>query len=259
MPDRFVLPLVVRTFEADAHGQVLPATYLRWFQEAAIYASAANGFDEERYRALGTTWFVREFHLVVHSQPQTGETLEVITWAADIERITAHRQYSARRTNGDPIADAEAEWIYMDRATGKPRRLEREVIEAFPPQKEYALADREWGKDLLGADLPEADAHRMEHTVAWSELDGAQHVNNAVYAQWITDHIVAASAGGRNESDEGPGVIRRLRLEYRRGARGGESLVWRLARFPGTPRIWHHRSRIISSDEIVTQAVVEMA
>lgn len=75
MPDRSALLFPVRTYELDAAGQVLPATYLRWFQEAAIFASAANGFDEARYQELGSTWFVREFHLEIIGSPRPGDRL----------------------------------------------------------------------------------------------------------------------------------------------------------------------------------------
>jgi acyl-CoA thioesterase FadM len=42
----------VRHYECDARGQVHLAGYLRYMQEAAFDASAALGYDLERYRAL---------------------------------------------------------------------------------------------------------------------------------------------------------------------------------------------------------------
>lgn len=255
MPDRSVLPFTVRTFEVDATGQVLPATYMRWFQEAAIFASAANGFDEERYHKLGSTWFLREFHLEVQCPPKVGETIEVYTWAASLERVTAHRQYTARRPNGDVIANGEGEWIYIDRATGRPRRIDRDPMKDFPLRAERVLEDRDWGTNLLEGYAGDAEVNVLVHRVLWSELDGAGHVNNAVYAEWVVDHIAAATVRGQGEPT-GPGKITRLRLRFQRGARAGETLEWRLQR--ADERTWLHETRVVPVGETVARAVVEL-
>jgi len=228
MPDRSVLPFVVRTYEVDAEGQVLPATLMRWFQEAAIFASAANGFDEARYRALGSTWFVRESHLEVLGRLSAGQTVEVHTWSAQLQRVTAFREYLARRPNGEVVALGEAEWVYVDRTTGRPRRIEGDPMSRFPSPGGFALEDRDWGASELCAEWTAQPLHRVEHEVLWSELDPARHANNAVYAGWVLDQI---AAHGRTADDlPGPGTLRRMRLRFLRGARGGERLIWLLRR-----------------------------
>ena len=75
MSERFETEFSVRSYELDAALDAPPASFLRWFQEAAILASAAHGYDEERYEQLGTAWFMKESHLVISSQPRSGELL----------------------------------------------------------------------------------------------------------------------------------------------------------------------------------------
>jgi len=253
MPEkRFTLPFTVRTYEVDAHGQVLPATLMRWFQEAAIRHSAARGFDDARYRALGSTWWVKEFHMEILAPLAAGEVVEAVTWPAAFQRVLAFRQYRLARPDGQVVANAEARWAYIDRATGRPRRLDAEIMEGFVPEDEYALADREWGAHVLGrATPPETGVCRRQHPVLWSELDGAGHVNNAVYAAWIADHLAAASP------EIGPGAIRRLRLRYERGIPAGalvESEMWRV--MDGR---WVYRARTTVEDSAAALAVIETA
>lgn len=249
MPDRSVLPFTVRAYEVDAAGQVLPATYLRWFQEAAIFASSESGFDEARYRQLGSTWFVRELHLELLAPLGAGETVQVFTWAAQMRTATAYRQYSARRPGGELLAQGEAEWAYIDRVTGRLRRIDRDPMKEFPAREEYVFADRDWGKQSLAVEPPGRSVHRREHTVLWSELDAALHVNNAVYARWATDHLAELRA---SEGQRGPGIIRRMRLRFLRGARGGERIEWLLWRDGGASV---HRCASVETGDVIVQAV----
>ena len=48
----------VRHYECDLYGHVNNANYVRYMQEAAFDASAAVGYDEARYHAMGTMWLV---------------------------------------------------------------------------------------------------------------------------------------------------------------------------------------------------------
>ena len=60
MPLTHVRTFRVRHYECDALGHVNYANYLRYMQEAAFDASAAAGYDLDRYKAMGCHWLVRE-------------------------------------------------------------------------------------------------------------------------------------------------------------------------------------------------------
>ena len=249
MPERCFLPLEVRTYEVDAYGRAPVAAYLKWMQDAAIFGSAANGFDTKRYDELGTTWVLGEIVIGIDGECAIGDRITVETWIADLAAASSHRQYRVRSEAGDLIATGEADWVYLDARRMRPRRIHPELVEAFPMVADYAIADRDWAKDLIDAAPEGPDTHEMRHTVLWSELDGARHVNNTVYAGWVTDQLAA-----RNGEEEGPGRISRLRLKYRRGARLGEKLSWRLAVSDGTA-VQH----VLAPDGgIISQAVAEV-
>ena len=226
MPDRSTLSFTVRSHEIDAMNRVLPGTIMRWCQDAAIYASDANGFDTARYRALGSTWFVREFTLDLRDTLRNGDDVILTTWAAGFERILAPRQYRIARPNGEVVALGEALWVYVSRDTGRPKRFDRELVEEFRTFDEHVLDDRDWGADLLDADDKLELVDEREHAVLWSELDGARHVNNVVYADWILDHFALAS-------DAEPGVVRKMRIRFERGASANSTVRWSLARDEG--------------------------
>lgn len=246
MSERFETEFSVRSYELDAALDAPPASFLRWFQEAAIRASAAYGYDEERYEQLGTAWFMKESHLLIRSQPRTGELVRVVTWVGDITRVNSHRQYLAFGSDGRMVARGEANWVYVDRKTGRPRRLEREILDAFQQKSEYALEDRDWGAAVLSRTYPADPQFTTTHVVRWTELDAAGHVNNAVYADWIRDDCAAFRPEAR---------IVRLRLNYRQPALLGESLVRELV--PLEETVWGYRIRRCESEETISLAVIQ--
>ena len=251
MPRASCLPLRVRTHEIDARGCVLPGTLLRWFQDAALHASAENGFDNERYRKLGTTWFVREYGLEIDGELREGEDVRVVTWAADFVRLAAHRQYRLERLDGSIIAKGEANWIYVDRVTGRPKRFDRELLDEFPTNPEYVLADRDWACDIVDAKTTPELPHSTVRDVRWSEVDGARHVNNAVYADWAVDHL----AHVRTDVD-GPGSIRRMRIRYDRSIPSGATVRWSIGEI--RDGVWMQTVHDASDETLYSRTVIQV-
>lgn len=251
MPDTSSISFRVRTHEIDARGHVLPGTLLRWFQEAALHASAENGFDNERYRKLGTTWFVREYCIEIDDEIHDGEDVRVVTWAADFVRLTAHREYRLERLDGSVIAKGEANWIYVDRETGRPKRLGRELLDEFPTNPVYVLNERDWAYDIVNAKTtPELPQHTVRD-VRWSEVDDARHVNNAVYADWAVDHL----AHMRNNNVDGPGAIRRMRIRYDRSVPVGAKVRWSIGEI--SDGVWMQTVHDASDDTLYSRTVMQ--
>ena len=189
---------------------------------------------------------MKESHLLICSQPRSRELVRVVTWVGDMTRVNSHRQYLAFGADGRTLARGEANWVYVERRTGRPRRLEREILEAFQQKNEYALEDRDWGEAVLSGSYPADPQLTTTHVVRWTELDAAGHVNNAVYADWIRDDCAAFRPEAR---------IARLRLSYRQPAVLGEPLVRELA--PLDETVWGYRIHRCESNETISLAVIQ--
>ena len=259
MPVRSRLPITVRTYEFDALNTIPPAVFLQWMQDAAILASAENGFPALRYRELGTAWVLSDILLEVYDHPQPGQELEVETWVADFGAARSHRQYRVLTDEGSLLAAGQALWAYVNIESRRPQRLDKELRDAFALDPERAPEDPEWGTELLREKDGETD--ERTHTVRWSELDGAFHVNNTVYATWVVDHLAVNDLGSPDLSDKGtdrirgygPGNIKRLRLSYRRSAVLGETVTWKLRRLSGTATVQEVAD---ADDQTIAQAAV---
>jgi Predicted thioesterase len=128
----YVYRHVVRSDEIDTQGHVNNTCYVGWMQDAAISHSALIGWNDDRYREIGSTWVARE-HRVEYLHPTyLGDTILIQTWVATMQRVRSVRRYRMlRESDGVVVSQAETLWAFVDIETGRPTRIADEIIAAF--------------------------------------------------------------------------------------------------------------------------------
>jgi acyl-CoA thioester hydrolase len=116
----------------DELGHVSNLKYITWMQEIAIQHSAVQGWPMERYLQNGAVWVVRS-HFVTYVRPAfAGETITIQTWVAEIKPRSSLRRYLVSRTNDQSVlVEAETNWVYIDRQSGRPLRIPDDLRAAF--------------------------------------------------------------------------------------------------------------------------------
>lgn len=116
----------------DELGHVSNLKYLAWMQDIAIQHSAARGWPVERYLENGAVWVVRS-HFITYLRPAfAGETITLATWVAELKQRSSSRRYLVRRANDQQaLVEAETVWVYVDRQSGRPRRIPDELRASF--------------------------------------------------------------------------------------------------------------------------------
>src|SRR5207244_6175829 len=89
---------------------------------------------------------------------------------------TLARSLGAAWCRWPPRLSALTDWVYVDRASGRPRRVPREMEDAF---RLGASGPQE--RDGWHAPPPPPRPARATHQVRVYEIDSLGHVNNAVY------------------------------------------------------------------------------
>ena len=231
VPRTFAWSVPVWQSDLDAFGEVRGSALLRLLQETATRASSDAGFDGAYYERTGTMWIIRRTTLTLAAPARYGDRLDVRTWIADFRRVRSQREYEVR--SGERlVARASTDWVYVDRARGRPRRIPDEWERIFLPSD----ADAARRVPFIETPVPSA-ATTFERRVEMHDLDSLRHVNNANYLDYVEEAAVdAASAGGwppERQRDAGG----RLRatfhdLEYLDAALYGERLqiaTWTVA------------------------------
>ena len=218
VPDTCSAPYRVRFDEAGPDGRLRTSVLLRYAQDLAWFHSASRGFDRAWYASHGLTWLVRTAAIEVLAPVPVGSELTGTTQVVGARRVWARRRTDFHAADGSLAAEVRIDWVLLD-ARGAPTRIPSEFDGIFGMNQ----GPLELGRVDVAA-TPEG-AHRASWRVRPQELDPMDHVNNAVYADWLDEAVIAA--GGLADVRAIPRLVR---LEYARAAEAGstvEAAAWR--------------------------------
>jgi acyl-CoA thioester hydrolase len=115
----------------DRNGHVNNVAYVQWMQDAAVRHAAAAGCTELTGQ-LGATWVVRSHRIEYLSPAFAGDAVNVLTCVANFRKVRSLRRYQiVRATDGVILAKGETDWVFIDVASGRPRVIPKEIIDAF--------------------------------------------------------------------------------------------------------------------------------
>ncbi|WP_345235753.1 thioesterase family protein [Hymenobacter saemangeumensis] len=130
MPDsaafRYSHEFQVPVAAIDALGHANNVEYLRWVQDVAGAHWLAICPPEQRGRYV---WVVRE-HRIRYRQPSfAGESLRATTWVGETSGATSVRHTRIVRVADEALlCEAETTWVLLDPGSGRPVRVEAEVV-----------------------------------------------------------------------------------------------------------------------------------
>ena len=217
-PDRCSSPYRVRFDEAAPDGRIRTSVLLRYAQDLAWFHSSSRGFTREWYRERGLTWLARTAEVGIEGDMRVGDEIDGTTQVVGWRRVWARRRTDFVDATGALVAWTHVDWVLLD-GRGAPTRVPKEFDGHFwAPEATFPL-----GRVALGDPPPDVDGASI--SVRPQELDPMDHVNNAVYADWVDEQVIRS--GGEEDVRIVPRVIR---LEYARAVDAGATVVadaWR--------------------------------
>jgi acyl-CoA thioester hydrolase len=215
----------VRFDESTPSGLARTSALLRYAQDVAWAHSEALGFDRAWYAERGLAWLVRAAELAVVAPIPLGSSLDVVTSVTGHRRVWARRRAEIRVDGGG--GDTLVAWVHTDWVLIDGRGRITRVPEVFGTTFPAPLVNETLGRVAIPA-APRSAA-RQRFRVRPHELDPMDHVNNAVYVDWLEDSVIAAGdeGGGAGSTEHIP---RRYRLEYAAAAASDAELeteTWR--------------------------------
>jgi acyl-ACP thioesterase len=200
---RFEQSLAVGLADAAPSGRVRLDALARWLQDVALADVVDAGLGE------AALWVVRRTRLAVTRFPRFGETATVATFCSGIGRMWAQRRTTVA-TSGGGLVEAVALWVHLDPASLRPIPFSGEELKMYSA----SAAGREIKARLRHPGPSEEAASRAWHFRS-TELDVADHINNAAYWAVLEDELLAGPE---------PAAID-VELEFRTPAQPGEHVV----------------------------------
>lgn len=201
----------VRFDEAGPDGLVRASTLLRYAQDVAWRHSEHLGFDRGWYQARGLGWVVRGLELDLRQPIPMGHTLRVSTAVVGHRRIWARRLGECRLADGSLAATVTTDWVLLD---------SRNRVVRIPADFGVAFTNPEVRSEIIRVAAPAGStAATSRLRVRASELDPLDHVNNAVYVDWIDEALQSAGWGSATA------LPRVARIEYLASAERGDEVT----------------------------------
>jgi acyl-ACP thioesterase len=180
-------------------GRVRLDALARWLQDVA-YADV-----EDAGLAGAAVWVLRRTRIAVERWPRFGEEFRLRTFCTGMGRMWAERT-----TTISPGVEAVALWVHLDPDSWRPMPLSPRELELYGP----SAAGRKVTARLHHPPPP-PDADGTQWLFRATELDIADHINNAAYWQPLEQELLAGSEPAKIEAE----------IEFRSPAQPGEKLV----------------------------------
>jgi acyl-ACP thioesterase len=196
--------------DAAPGGRVRLDALARWLQDVALADVVDAGLGET------ALWVVRRARIAVRQFPRFGEEATARTWSSGVGRMWAQRRSTITTAAGGHV-EAVALWVHLDPATARPMPITDAEMVVYGP----SANGREVKARLRHPAPPDAAAGAASRPWEFrtTELDVADHINNAAYWSPLEDEILRA--GG-----EEPAAID-VEIEHRTPAQPGTHAVVR--------------------------------
>ncbi len=118
--------------DIDALGHVNNAVWVDFIVQLSDAHSTHRGFAWQRVRELGGMWIVRRHEIDYHRSALEGDELIEETWVEQIKGARSIRLCRfTRPADGTLLLESTTQWAYVDPDTQRPRRIAKEILEAW--------------------------------------------------------------------------------------------------------------------------------
>jgi acyl-ACP thioesterase len=189
MIEKFNADYRIPCYDTDLNQRLKPTAFLNMAQEAANIHADYLGVG---YDSLGEThqaWVLSRMKVDFVRLPLWREVVNLKSWHKGANGFMFLRDFIMSDQQGEPLIKATTSWLVIDMNT---RRLARRGASAdFATDQSRCIVEDAIAEPAAKVVIP-TEAELMGttlHTVAFSDLDMNQHVNNVQYVVWAMDAV----------------------------------------------------------------------
>lgn len=175
--------LTVRHYECDRKGQMTLAMLSRillHISQRQTECLNANKFMQEQQ----LTWFILQHDMMIYRLPRASETILIETEAVSYNPFFTHRRFKVSVDN-ELLVKTIVRFAVVDKIERRIVRITDDMIHAYQAEKIVK-------NPKLVAIERFAKCERPRYfTVHYTDIDSNQHVNNAVYFDWVWNSLPA--------------------------------------------------------------------
>jgi acyl-CoA thioester hydrolase len=129
--NKLMFPLSIYTFQIDFMKHVSNIVYVQWMEIARTRLLEAIEMPVHAIAQQGFGPVLVESHITYKKPLVLGDTVRVETWLSELSHLSAWLEYRFYNGRDELAASGRQRGIFIDLASGKPRRLQSEERELF--------------------------------------------------------------------------------------------------------------------------------
>ena len=131
----------VRFSEVDSNLHITLPSILAYFQDCSIFHANSIGCSIEEATEEGYAWILSSWNVIVERYPKLGDEVTVSTWAYGYKGFYGFRNFKMEDAQGNRVAYANTNWIFMDIHTWHPTKIFQTVIDAYKQEPKLDMED----------------------------------------------------------------------------------------------------------------------
>lgn len=197
----------VRFSEIGEDKRLTLDSILNYFQDSSTFHSEDIGNGMAVVENLHRVWVLSSWQIVVEEYPEIGERIKLGTWPYDFNRFFGGRNFIMYGEDGRVLAYANSLWTYLDSDTGRPARIEEDVLKKYTLEPKY---DMNYAERKIS--ISEQMEEKGSFPVEVYHLDTNHHVNNGQYVKMAGAYLPQGFE------------IAQMRAEYKKSAVLGDRI-----------------------------------
>lgn len=129
---------------------------------------------------FGLTWVITNYHFKINRLPKVGEVIQIATQAMEYNKYFCYRNFWFYDEKGNELLMIESVFVLMDIKNRKMASVPEEIIAPFESEKIKRIK-------RFPAITKVTNGQNLPYRVRFYDIDSNQHVNNAMYFNWMID------------------------------------------------------------------------
>lgn len=128
-------------------------------------------------------WVIYRWNIEIIDLPKSHENIKISTWAVSFKSFYAYRNFEISRRN-KILVKAKSQWLLLNKSKGKILRIPKKYGQMLGSSSDEIITDEK----IIYICQEDID-YKKSKKVNINHLDINQHVNNAIYLDWIISAI----------------------------------------------------------------------
>lgn len=170
----------VAYYDCDINSTMTLSSMLAIVIKTSEKQSEQLGRTSSYIASFGLTWIITNYEIHINRLPKAGENIDITTEAIAYNKYFCYRNFWIYDAEGNQCVLIKATFVLMDKINRKMNHVLPEIIEPYASEKITKIYRGEKIEKVTpGTFLP--------YRVRFFDIDGNQHVNNAIYFNWLLD------------------------------------------------------------------------